>query len=424
MVKEGGSPEFFEALDFESKASIENWNTKRSALLHDRMQQEMQAKLEEFDFPSEPSTPFVKVMVRSKHFCDDASKHEEAMLTLWKPSDEQLDILRDGNLLAFQNLDCKDTRFDGIRQLTGNNSTPISILKDEAPQMPNRQSKTYTSLFQLQLASKRSQVNDVQHRRTSPVSLLGIAFNKDQSCGEQWSVYLTDESDLRLRVESDSTETAELVSFLASMKSQSILCDEPAFRVVAFHDLRLLPLDPSGGITVAEYTARSHFEPNPSCGRANRLRRWVQTETGRKRLRKLVLCRELGIQDRCCRGQQETIEAIGYIAGFHVLPGKPQLLLRVDCGGPIQTWKLPLATMSAFAATCAELDKSVALHSDEEEKMKQLMRIGRVFRARQAPYHFSLKRTTQTIVSHCTFEIANISSLDTSALAALYLAFA
>lgn len=419
MIKEGGSPEFFEALDSVSKASIENWNTKRSTLLRDRMQQEMQAKLEEFDFFSEPSTPFVKVLVRSKDCRDDPSS-EEAMLTIWKPSDEQLDILRDGNLLEFQNLDCKDARFDGMIQLTGNNSTPMSILKDEGSQMPLI---TYASLFQLQLTSKRSQENDAQDRHSSPVSVLGIAFNTDRRCGKQWSVHLTDESDLSLRVESDSIETVKLDSFLAQMKSQSIVDDEPDFRLVAFHDLRLLPFDKSRGTAVAEYTAHSSFKANPSCCRANQLRRWVQSETGRKRLQKLALCRELGILDRYCRDQEEMIEAIGYIAGFQVLPGKPTLLLQVDCGGPIQTWRLPLATMSAFAATCEELDKSVVLHSDEEETMKQLTRIDRVFRARQSPFHFLLKRTKQTIVSDCTYEIANISSLHTSALAALYLAF-
>lgn len=87
-------------------------------------------------------------------------------------------------------------------------------------------------------------------------------------------------------------------------------------------------------------------------------------------------------------------------------------------------WKLPLAIMAKFAVTCVDLDNSVVLHSDEEARMIKLTSIGGVFRARQSPLRFSLKRTSrQATTLDGTFEIVNIAHLDTKTLSALYLAF-
>lgn len=420
MIKEGSSPEFFEDLDEESKAVIEHWNTKRSALLRVRIQQEMEAKLEEHDFVSEPSMPFVKVLVQSAVVFDDPSS-VEAMLTIWKPSSEQLDTLRDGALLSFKNLDAKNTRFDGRIQLSGNNSTSISVVQQDNRQIfPSQSSGTYTGIFRLQLASKELEEDEEREQLLPDVSVMGIVFKATQRGNyPSWTVYLTDESNIRLRLESDATRN-ELDSFLASIPSHSTCDEEERYRVVAFRDLQLAPFDFSDNCAVVHFTADSRFEPNPSCGRAERLNKCKETDAGRKRLRKLALYADVGVEETI-RYNQETIrDAIGYIAGFHVLSGKPQVFIQVDCGGPIQTWKLPLSTMSAFAATCDELDEDVVLNADEEINVKRLMRIGRVFRARQFPYRFTLKRTTEADVSSCTIEVENISTVDTRALAALY----
>jgi len=419
MIKEGSSSEFFAELDDESKSAIQHWNTKRAALLRDRMQQEMAAKLEEYDFVSEPSVPFVKVLMRSDSVLDD-SKREEAMLTVWNPSSEQLEILHDGAFLRLKNLDTKGTRFDGQIQLTGNSSTSIAVVRDVDLQMTA--SRNYTSIFRLQLASKRLNGGEESREQwRSQVAILGVVFKVTRRTDGRsgWFVYLTDESNIRLRLETDSTRN-DFGSFLASMQSHSLNDNEERYRLVALRGLLLAPFDCSDNCAVVRYIGNSRLEENPLCHRAERLNRWMESDAGRKRLRKLALYTDLGIGQTIRFSPEMLFDAVGYIAGFRVLRGKPQLLIQVDCGGPIHTWKLPLSKMSAFAATCSALDEEVVLNSDEEIKMKPLMSIGRVFRARQSPYCFSLKRTMETDGSNCTFEVACIANVDTKTLAALY----
>lgn len=420
MIKEGSSSEFFEELDDESKSAIQHWNTKRAALLRDRMQQEMAAKLEEYDFVSDPSVPFVKVLMKSDTALDDP-RCEEAMLTVWNPSSEQLDTLRDGALLRLKNLDTKGTRFDGQIQLTGNSSTSIALVRDDDRQMPA--ARNYTSIFRLQLASKRLNGGEESQEQRIPqvVILMGVVFKVSRRTDGRpgWFVYLTDESNIRLRLETDTTRN-DFGSFLASMQSHSHTENEERYRLVALRGLLLAPFDCSDNCAVVRYIGNSRLEENPLCHRAERLNRWMESDAGRKRLQKLALYTDLGIDETIRFSPEMLFDVVGYIAGFRVLRGKPQLLIQVDCGGPIHTWKLPLSKMSAFAATCSALDEEVVLNSDEEIKMKPLMSIGRVFRARQSPYCFSLKRTTEADGSNCAFEVACIANVDTKTLAALY----
>ena len=420
-MKVGASVEYFEQLDTESRLLIENWNLKRAALLRDRMDQEIHAKLEELDCTSGPSTPFVKVLVTSE-FSGPNPSSEKAMLTIWNPSDEQVDLLHSGSVLSFQNLDCKQSRFDDMVQLTGNNSTPIST---RAPRCSV--SRTYTSMFRLQLTANRFRTNGTSDASVPPISAIGILL----TCRAQIdrdiftrTLCVVDESFIQLQIQLHATEAPELDSFSASIGSQSIDIGTTDFRVVAFHDLTLQPLDSSNGCIVALYTSRSTFDPDPSCGRAECLRRWVYSDSGQKRLRKQKHFGNLGIEDNVFFKRQEALNAIGFIAGFIVLPGKPQVMLQVDCGGPIQIWKLPLAIVAKFAVTCADLDTLVVLHADEEARMIKLTSIGGVFRARQSPLHFSLKRTTTEATNlDSAFEIINIECFDTKTLSALYLAF-
>jgi hypothetical protein len=121
--------------------------------------------------------------------------------------------------------------------------------------------------------------------------------------------------------------------------------------------------------------------------------------------------------------KSNSFKAFGYIAGFHVLSTRPQLLLRVDCGGPtLHTWKFPLSLISSFAGSCELLDDVVVLNSEEEVKMTQLTSIRRVFRARQDIYCFSLHGMADPAIDfpECKFEVSHISTADTRALAALY----
>lgn len=419
MVKDGSS-DFFDDLDICTRAEIERWNSKRAFLLQTRMQQEMDAKLEELDFDMEQSMPFVKVLVAScatEISPDSDPCSEEAILTIWRPSSEQLDSLEEGVVLRVKNLDTKTGRFDGRRQFSGGSSTPISTLPAEAYQPSEcASSREYTTMFRIHLASKRLW-KDLSNEQSAPdFDVLGFPLKVKELDDRQgcW-IYLTDESHLLLRVQCDA-DCHDLASFLSSFMRDNF------HAVAGFRYLRMMPFDYTECCAVAQYRGPSRFLPKPSGRQADNLHQLSLSDEGRDQLRKLSLYLDIGVQETVSSGSN-SFQAIGYIAGFRVLSTQPQLLVCVDCGEPtLHTWKFPLALISSFAGSCQELEEFVVLNAEEEVKLTQLTSIGRAFRARQNNYCFSLQSIADSPADYpeCKFEVSHISTVDTSALAALY----
>ena len=98
-----------DGLDADTRRDLDRWRARRSALLPERIKQELDAKLEEYDLDQKPSLPFLKLHVESLAQDGESGRdvHEEAHLTVWNPSTEQLDLLREGNTLRFKNLDTR-----------------------------------------------------------------------------------------------------------------------------------------------------------------------------------------------------------------------------------------------------------------------------------------------------------------------------
>jgi hypothetical protein len=419
MVKEGSADSYID-LDDISRVEVDRWKTQRANLLQIRMQQEMVAKLEEHSMIAEPCIPFVKVLVKSdivEYTPSDDPMSEEAMLTVWRPLSEQLDSLQEGMLLRVKNLDTKTRRFSGLRQFSGSNTTPITILPPTAHQQPHWFSyREYSSMFRLQLSSKRLWKDTSKDQCTLVFDVLGIVLKVKQCADRQlWSLYLTDESNLLLRVQYDAT-CGDLDSFLSSFT-----CDDN-HTVVGFHDLRTMPFDFRECCSVAQYRGTSHFTPTPPGHRAHILHQWSQSDAGRDQLQKQALYETIGVKETFSP-EPTFCKAIGYITGFSVLTTRPQLLLHADCGElTLHTWRFPLSLISSFAGSCDTLDEFVVLNAEEEIKMSQLTSIGRLFRARQNLYCFSLQSIIDSSVDFpgCLFEVSQISTVDTRALAALY----
>lgn len=415
-MDEGASPEFLECLDVESRNAIARWNSQRAKLLRDRVHQEITAKLEENDFVSELSVPFIKVVVESN--TDTVVKSDKAILTMWNPNSDQLDSLQEGALLLVQNLETKISRFDGLVQLSGNSGTLISVVEKKTHQIKAKEViGEFSSILRLKVLTRgNGDVHDC-NKSAAIVSLVGIVLKvtRRKDCSG-WTLYLTDESNLQVRIEMpiEAQKLSPISALFDSMNNG----DEEMLRMIAFYRLQTAQFDNSAECVVVLYTKQSTYRENPDCYRSCRLKRWVKSNIGSKRLRKHILFDSIGIEGNH-RENANPFQALGFISGFRVLPGKPKMLIQVDSGGRCQTWKLPLAIMSKFAAECRAIGDNIVLESDLESRMKHLSSIGCVIRARQSLYRFTLKRTIEPDLP-CTFEVSDISKVDTKALAALY----
>jgi hypothetical protein len=419
------SPESFECLDESSKTEITRWNAQRAVLIQKRMQQELESKLEELGIDGKPSIPFLRVRVSSVvHEQNETSftqsDAEEAILTIWNPSNEQLDALQEGSIIRAQYLDTKSSCNLGLMQLTGGPSTsmippPFAKLKSSAVQ-PKRK---YFSLFSvLQLSQKHWKDSSKQHKLTVTVVGLLLKVQKIDELND-WLVYLTDKSQLILRVYCVDI-CGKLGLFLKGCAPNF-----DAHIVIEFGDICVMPFDFDECCSVAQYCGDSTFLENPRSRRARTLQEWSKTDNGIYNFKKFRAYMNVGIQEVIASRPHKT-KAVGYIVGLHVLPCQPLLILNVDCGSStLQSWRLPLALITAFTESyCYDpLLKDTVLNEAEEKQLTKLTKIGHIFGARKKLFCFTLQRipVSPNLPRHCEFEVSNVFSVDTSALAALYL---
>jgi hypothetical protein len=431
LMKSRSTSDFYADLQESEKLAIDNWTQRRSVLLQDRMRQEIDARLEENDELLPPSTPFLRVRVKgfgARKFDGDGADCEEALLTIWNPSTEQLDAIKEGAVVRMKYVAVRDNKYEGRIQLSTNGRTAMSTIFDKLPQSEiskytTYSARTFSRIFRIHVLSKQMLTASVPEHSPMEVDVCGIILNVEKRPGcPGWLVYLVDDSGLILRVQSD-LERHGHSSFLTPTRSTRENVERPP-ALVAFRDLMVLPFDSVEKCAVAQFKDTSSFHQRQEEGKLDDLSRWAVSNMGRRRLQKLVAFFNADIPIFDCPVTKPWI-AVGYIAGFHVLPSQ-QLVVRVDCGGyRLQTWKFPLALISCFAASCTDLSESVILNPEEEATLAQLASLARVFRARQSMYRFSLHRLAVSPANFpdCHYEVDQITSANTEALGSLYTSF-
>lgn len=430
-MKSRSTSDFYADLQDSEKLAIDNWTQRRTVLLQDRMRQEIDARLEENDELLLPSTPFLRVRVKgfgARKFDGDGADCEEALLTIWNPSSEQLDVIKEGAVVRMKNVAVRESKYEGRLQLSANSRTAMSTIFDKLPQSEistyvTYAARTFTRIFRIHVLSKQMLTASVPEHSPLEVDVCGIIVKVEKRPGcPGWLVYLADDSGLVLCVQSD-LERHGHSSFPTSTSSARENVERPP-ALVAFRDLMVLPFNGVERCAVARFKDTSSFHQKQEERKLDDLRRWAVSKMGSRRFQKLVAFFNADIPIFDYPVMKPWV-AVAYIAGFHVLPSQ-QLVVRVDCGGyRLQTWKFPLALISCFAASCTDLSESVILNPEEEATLAQLASLARVFRSRQSMYRFSLHRlaVSPTNFPDCHYEVDQIASADTEALGSLYFSF-
>jgi hypothetical protein len=409
----------FDCLSEDDRHELSRWNARRSMLVQKRIQDEIDAKLEELDCCLEESVPFVKLLVtdRSEGAVSGASQFaERAVLTIWRPTNAQLDLLQEGSLVRIKNLGVKSERFDGLLQFSCGSSTPMSSIPsiDANQSLEGLPWHSYTSLLRAHLQTKRCW-NESSNDRCV-LNVLGVVLKVEMLDDNQgWNIFLTDESRLLLCVYCDKEIHQKSPAAMVLNSS-----GKPA--IAGFSNLRATLFDYTECCAVAQFDGLSHVQIEPRCQQATRLADWVQSDMGCVELKKLTLYLNSGIHGSGLPGSSAT-RAIGYISGFHYSYTHTRLLVMVDCGGSyIHTFKLPLDLLPVITVLCPDLEEYVALHVEGESLLSNLPVIGRVLRARQTMFSFTVHSMSTAPLDFpgCVMEVSHVSAVDTNALAALY----
>ena len=405
--------DFYDTLNDHDRATIDRWKDRRSVILCDRMREEMNAKLEEEEIDVSTSTRFARFLVTSFEENHSTSRRT-AMLTIWKPSDEQLGEIMEGSAFRITNLHVKPGRFNGLLQLSASGSTPMEMLPCRNDDLPTR---CYTSIPRL-FAMAESLTGDRPANRCSlEFDTVGVVLRVKSDDGFGWEAILTDESGRLLCVKFGVEDARDLKNQLSQLSESSSQNVQQDCIYACFRCLKLAGLNANLSIVYAKFTDESDFDLRPRNGRVDKLSFWGNGN-GTYEVVNLAARLDLGLQPHHCK----QFCMIGYTAGFCLLANK-QLVLKVDCGGEVlHTLKFPLSLVSAFADSCTDLGELVFLNEEQEVKIEQLKRLGPILRSRRSLYNFRIRNLVEKLRDSpgVEFEVTNVTLVHTRALSALY----
>ncbi|CAB9523153.1 cancer type 2 susceptibility protein [Seminavis robusta] len=429
------SPEdFYHGLNNEGKSIIERWRAKRSAVLQRRIQQEVQAKIEEDESLIRHSTPFLRVLVAShdRSLLDRAGEricNEQGILTVWSPTEEQLGLFREGGLIQVENLAARQ-KYEGRIQLSANGRTTITACSSRTSFSPELMSLCYSerkpvSIFQIHVYSRRllqgKARRDEGGEAPNEHDIVGVILKVVESdSDEKMSIYLTDKSSLVVRVQCGGLKgIGDSIGLRSPFARQCV--EQP--RVLAFRDLTVLPFDAVENCAVLEFRVMSSIRTKISEPTSANLRAWAVSTAGRSLLSRRAAFLDCGLFT-LQRPKATFVPLVGYIAGFKVQPSHHLSVLVDSASGSQQEFTFPYHLLQDVVLPNSD-HETVSLSSVEEGLCSKLTLLGKFFRARGVLHRFLLKRTessAQSITSYrpCEFEVCQISAVDLEALCGVY----
>ena len=403
LMKSLAPEEFFEELGIEEQNEVSRWKQKRNMLLPDRIKKEIDAELECDTTLIRKSIPFMKIdLAGSNSGVSSIHEEKEAQLTIWEPTDDQANLLKDNSTIELHNLAVKDTQYEGVLQLTATNRTLIEAVPDSSSTSIRPAAlKTPATMFDIHLLSHKRKplqpicAENADHTVDTVATVIRIVESEEIDT-KLYDVYVTDETKLTLKIHCDL------------LPADLPLCDEENFSDFVtgrFYRLQVKPFDYEENCAVAQWREDSSFtqysEVPSTARRMEALCQWSSTWKGISRLLSVQCHVDAQVPSW---EQDETRVAIGYVVGLRVEVADQstmKLLLAVDCAlaNDFQEWEVTASILEAMLSMVREDDDeqmfggdTVALPSDEEERAAKLEVLGSIMRGRGVLWRFQLQK--------------------------------
>ena len=439
---ESASPcDFYEQLSRCDQVLIDKWKEKRDLLIRDMAQKEIEARLEVDTALFRESTPFIRVFVRSYNSFKIYNSTEEedacegAMLTIWNPSEQQLGLLREGNVVKIRNLSVRASKHEGLLQLTAGAKTQMeATLSSPLPQNKlasiGYSTRVFAKLFRIHLVAKKFSRGLLPSSPAPEFDTAGIVLRAVQEgrggTDERESIYLTDETGLVLRVERDHSPDGEDPFVSLSLSARQNI-ESPS--MIAFRDLRVAHFDSAEKCAVAVYAQTSSVATKVANFRFSSLMKWAESPSGHVMFRRVAACMDAGIPLMNRSASTKIVTVSGYIAGF-TIPDTPgsnnsHLEIKVDCGtNELQVWDFPFFLLDKALQICSVAPEPVSLNQEQDEKYSKLKVLGKIFSARGLLLLFYLRKKPSNMANTSDedekYEVRQIRVANSIALSDVY----
>ena len=406
LVKSDCHGSFYDHLSKADKACIDQWKERRTCILYEKVRKELESQLENDESMFRESTPFIRVLVTS--FSPTTEICGGAILTLWNYNEDQLALFKEGNVVRVHNLSVRGSKHEGMLQLTAGSRTLI----EQSPRSSERivlgyQPRCFTKIVLMHAMSLKL-ANRIHTASSYPeVDTVGVVL-KVVVEEHHYSIYLTDESGLVLRVDREGTlsDTDPLNSLLPNAEQNT---EFPL--IMTYRDLRILPFNQLDACAMAFYTSSSSNCTKPS-PRVSRLQSWAKYSS--------LLLRTSAYLDVCLpivlRNEDSYVFAVGYIMGFQPQKGGDKIKVQVDCHGQLdlQVWDLPFFLFHDTITLVHGASNHISLDPGEEGKFANLKVLGKLLGGRGILLTFGLQRVGNI------YEVRQIKATNVHALANVY----
>jgi len=461
--------DIYSKLGGDDKREVENWMEKRTTLIHDMQQKEVAAILECDDSLDRSSKPFIRMSVRilrrnEKEGCTSSrngiavknagreQKTEvediDAILTIWEPSEEQINLFKEGQGIRIKNATVRG-RFHHDAgqqqqqqlQLSATNRTHIQPLLMKKPSIRTLTlsgyiPRTLMSFIDVHLLARKKQQQVYNKPSSTPlleiIDVVGFAFlitsrqhqlQKKQLKDLTTSLiktYLTDESGLVIRLEQEIDEfTGDTAA--TPRKFPMIQENAPAL----FRDIAIVAFDTLENCAVAVWTQKSsmgrirttNVMPTEHSKRIQMLKKWSESKETSILFSKLRNALDAGVFIMGHRPPPDILIAVGHISFRnsttnstssttmgHFSHGPSSFVaISIDTGKEILDAIVSSQILSNDVNFNLDGEKSKIIGNDDDRALMRTYFDQLKQRVSGSIYHFIMKRSTN-LTSSCTIE--------------------
>lgn len=394
MSRSNDSQFYYCNLDEVDRLTIDSWLVRKRELLQAAQQKSIEGAMGK-ELCDRRSTPFLRVRVKILRRVPIKSMHaanSTALLTIWEPSDDRINLLKEGKAIRLRNFSCRP-QVDGEVQLSVNGKTSLEELpKASSSVLRNSgyEERFFSPIIRLHIMSK-------SQRCQYDFDVVGYVVHahsaKDPATSS--SVYMTDESGLLLRLDR-YFNSEECFAPPWKMTKYSRECS----LVYSFQNLKLIDFDTVQNCAVALWTENSAVSSNIN-DRFAALTSFSKSKEGEMLLKRVsTLSSRYPIVGK---GVEKLSFAVGQFLSLEErFDTKMHAIASIDCGDALLRANIGLECLRGIVGSTVQ---------DEIHLLsKRLRNSGNYF-------SFVLKHTTNSLHP---MEVVTLTKVNVSALVSSY----
>jgi hypothetical protein len=255
------SPEiFYSKLSSLEQNEINKWQSRRNGIINETIQKNVKNAIQSNTGMQRKSTRFVRLYVRAlsdkkNQNSQKRKRQNEAELIIWDPTENQMDMLKEGAVFQFHNLGVASLNSYGLLQLAANKNTHFECIAHtvgDACKLVGFPQQRFHSILRLNIMSKKLDRNNLKYPE---VDCIGFIVDAVSNTSKE-VILLTDGSGLLLRIDHDN-DIPDNPIFNDLKRLQG--CNTQK-RELYIRNVRLLPFDYTQGCAVGIWTSSTYFD--------------------------------------------------------------------------------------------------------------------------------------------------------------------